>query len=59
MKITDRPKLALAAVVPAMMVPVASSGLRHMPDVVAGGAVGVFLGLSVLLMILSVKPKAA
>lgn len=59
MKKAGRPGLALAAVFPAAMVPIALPALRTaaVPDVVSGGIVGVLLGASLLLIALAIKMR--
>jgi len=57
MKRVARPGLALAAVFPAAMVPIAQSA--PVPDFVQGGVVGLLLGASLLLIALAAKLRPA
>lgn len=61
MKRVARPGLALAAVFPAAMVPIALPVLQSAPvsDFVRGGVVGLLLGASLLLIALAVKLRPA
>lgn len=61
MKKAARPGLAIAAIFPALMVPIALPALQHgaVPDTVRGIIVGVLLGASLLLIGLAVKLRPA
>lgn len=61
MKKAPRPGLALAAVFPAVMVPIVLPVLQAAgaSDLTSGLAVGVLIGSSILLIILALKPRHA
>ena len=61
MKKAPRPGFALAAVFPAVMVPIVLPALRNAgaSDLAGGLTVGVLLGLSILLIVLALRPRHA
>jgi len=61
MKKAARPGLAIAAIFPAAMVPIALPALQTIAvsDVLRGVIVGVLLGASLLLITLALKPRPA
>jgi len=56
---TDRSRLALAAIIPAALVPILLPALQRSSasDAVTGGIAGVLLGLSILLLIAAVRRR--
>lgn len=61
MKKTTRPGLAISAVFPAAMVPIALPALQRAgaPDFAQGLFIGLFLGASILLVVLALRQRQA